>query len=441
VAGLVEVFGRAGRCDYVRDRLPGSPAGRAMKEAFVIVSILHRQIFFELARIFLLSLFGITGILVMAGLVAEATQQGLGPTQVIMVIPLLIPNTLPYTIPATTLFATCLVYGRLAHDNEILAIKSAGVNVLYVVWPGIILGLIMSCVTMCMYIELIPSTFQMLRAQIMKDVEEYMYALLKKDCYIKQPGMNYSIFVKQVQGRRLIDAVFKRQDAKGNYDVIATAREAYLFVDTLTDDNGDEKKQLRVKMFHCQVFGNDQKEDHGYFAEKEWMVDLAPELGGVSKKARPRALTWPELAERRDELAEEANAAAAELAEVMVKYNFSNPPDTMHQHIANLKNLVKHKSLECRCVQAEMHMRPAISFGCFFFVLVGCPVGIWFSRSDYLSAFITCFLPIVFIYYPLLLCTNNLAKDGKLPPIVSLWIANAALGLIAPYLFYNLLKR
>lgn len=403
----------------------------------MIVSILHRQIFFELARIFLLSLFGITGILVMAGLVAEATQQGLGPTQVLMVIPLLIPNTLPYTIPATTLFATCLVYGRLAHDNEILAIKSAGVNVLYVVWPGVILGTIMSCVTMAMYVELIPSTFHMLRAQVMKDVEEYMYALLKKDCYIKQPGMNYSIFVKQVQGRRLIDAVFKRQDAQGNYDVIATAREAYLFV----DGKGDEKKQLRVKMFHCQVFGNDQKEDRGYFAEKEWTVDLSPEMGGVNKKARPRALTWFELGERRVELVEEVKTASAELAEKMVAANLASPPENLHQHIANLKNVIKYKMIDIRCVDAEMHMRPAISFGCLFFVLVGCPVGIWFSRSDYLSAFITCFLPIVFIYYPLLLCTNNMAKDGKLPPIISLWIANAVLGLVAPYLFYNLMKR
>lgn len=407
----------------------------------MIVSILHRQIFFELTRIFLLSLFGITGILVMAGLVAEATQQGLGPAQVLVVIPLLVPNTLPYTIPATTLFATCLVYGRLAHDNEILAIKSAGVNVLYVVWPGILLGTIMSCVTLAMYVDLIPSTFHMLRAVVLKDVEEYMYALLKKDGYIKQPGMNYSIFVQQVQGKRLVRAVFKRLDAKQQYDVIATANEAYLFVDTVKDEKGNDKRQLRVKMYHCTVFGNDQKRDTGIFAEREWTVDLSPDMGGGNKKARPRAMNWNELLERRDELDEEVKTVSAELAKMMMAGNLTHPPDTMHQHIANLKFLVKQRALDRRCVEAEMHMRPAISFGCLFFVLVGCPVGIWFSRSDYLSAFITCFMPICFIYYPLLLCTNNMAKDGKLPPLVSLWIANGILGLIAPYLFYQLMKR
>lgn len=404
-------------------------------------SILHRKIFFELARIFLLSLLGITGILVMAGLVAEATQQGLGPSQVLMVIPLLIPNTLPYTIPATTLFATCLVYGRLAHDNEILAIKAAGVNVLYVVWPGVLLGLLMSCFTMGMYMELIPSTFHMLRAQVLKDVEEYMYAMLKKDGYIKQPGMNYSIFVRQVQGRRLVDAVFKRQGANGTYDVIATAREAYLHVDTIKDEKGDEKKALRVTMFQCQVFGNDQKENRGIFREKEWTVELGPEMGGVNKKARPRALTWWELQERREELAEELKQTSAELANVMMRDTLQAPPAALHQHITNLQQIVKQRALDRRCVEAEMHIRPAISFGCLFFVLVGCPVGIWFSRSDYLSAFISCFLPIVFVYYPILLCTNNMAKDGKLPPIVALWLANGALGLVTPYLFWNLLKH
>src|SRR5437763_7499140 len=94
-----------------------------------------------------MALIGMMSILVLAGIVAEATQAGLRPDQVLMIIPLLVPSFLPYTIPATTLFATCVVYGRLAHDNEILAIKAAGVNVLVVVWPAMLLGRAMTGVT------------------------------------------------------------------------------------------------------------------------------------------------------------------------------------------------------------------------------------------------------------------------------------------------------
>ena len=93
-------------------------------------SLLHRMILWELIKVFSLSLFGLTGILLMATVVQEASQHGLGPAQIVLAIPLIIPSTLPFTIPATTLFATCVVYGRLSADNEILAIRAAGINLI-----------------------------------------------------------------------------------------------------------------------------------------------------------------------------------------------------------------------------------------------------------------------------------------------------------------------
>src|SRR5215216_1105968 len=104
------------------------------------ITLLERMIFWDLMKIFLLSLLGLTGILLLAGLVAEASQQGLSPTQILMIIPLLIPSTMPYTIPATTLFATCVVYGRLTADNELLAIRASGVNIFLVIKPALLLG-------------------------------------------------------------------------------------------------------------------------------------------------------------------------------------------------------------------------------------------------------------------------------------------------------------
>src|SRR5205823_11595883 len=97
---------------------------------------------------------------------------------------------------------------------------------------------------------------------------------------------------------------------------------------------------------------------------------------------------------------------------------------------------------ELLSLEVEMHMRPAVGLGCLCFVLVGCPVGIWFSRSDYLSAFITCFLPIVFVYYPLLLCGLNLAKGSmRIPLAVSIWTADGLIALVALGLFRRLLRN
>src|SRR6516162_4722449 len=195
-------------------------------EVAVFGSILQRMILWELTKVFLMSLVGITGILLMAGIIAEASQQGLGPMQLLTIIPLLVPSTLPYTIPATTLFATCVVYGRLAADNEILAIKSAGINAVQVVRPGIILGLVMSAATMALYYRVIPYTHHLLRAMVFNDAQELLYSLLRKNREIKHSSFPYEMYVQGVKKERLISPVFKHKDANGMIDYVARAREA-----------------------------------------------------------------------------------------------------------------------------------------------------------------------------------------------------------------------
>ena len=134
--------------------------------------ILHRMVLWELVKVFGVALVGITGILLMAGLISEASQQGLGPGQVLAAIPLLVPSTLPYTLPATTLFAACVVYGRLSHDNEVTAVRAAGVHLGRLISPSVVLGLTTAGGTLALYHDFIPRTHQMLRTQVLGDVED-----------------------------------------------------------------------------------------------------------------------------------------------------------------------------------------------------------------------------------------------------------------------------
>ena len=86
-------------------------------------------------------------------------------------------------------------------------------------------------------------------------------------------------------------------------------------------------------------------------------------------------------------------------------------------------------------------MRPSLSFGCLCFILVGCPIGIMFSRGDYLGAFITCFLPIVIVYYPLMLCGTNMAKEGRFNEIPLVFAADAVVAMAGLGLIKVLLKN
>jgi lipopolysaccharide export system permease protein len=399
----------------------------------VFWSILNRTIFLELTKVFLMSLVGITGLLLLAGIVSEASKEGLAPYQILAIIPLIIPSTLPYTIPATTLFASCVIYGRLAADNEILAIKSAGVNVMRVVAPGLFLGLAMSGVTYGLYYSLIPTTHFLMRSLFLNDVEGLLYTILEREGSFKHPKLDYEIHVQKVQGRKLINAQFMHRDAsRTHYDVIARAKEADLLWDL-------SKKKIHVHMRWCRVWS--EKENSAVFVEKVWEVDLPPEVVEPASKFRTSDMSWDELLDRHSELEEQIEKDEAEVASNVTRMMTSTPPDDLPVHINNLRARKKHKQQELRDVEIELQRRPALALGCLCFVLVGCPVGIWFSRSDYLSAFVTCFLPIVLLYYPLLLCGLNLARSGKPYMLWGIWLANGLVGLIALGLYRRLLRN
>jgi lipopolysaccharide export system permease protein len=393
-------------------------------------NILHRMIFGELVRVFLLSLISLTGLFLLCGVVTEAAQRGLSPTQVLIIIPLLIPNTLPYTVPATCLFATCVVYGRLSHDNEITAVKAAGVHLGRLIAPALLLGALATVGVMAMSYEVIPDTHRTLRTQVLGDVDDLLYAQIKKQGCLKYRNMPYSIWVRQVQGRRLVDAIFKKRDPKSDgYNAVARAREARMHFDPAIG-------KIRVDMSYVTTW-NDNDGD-GSAVEPSTEIELPKALVGGDYVLRANDMTWPELLQQRENAAAEA-VAADDAAQNPLPAHL--PPEKKAEIAGFYKSTATSKKRNLATLDAEMHMRPALAVGCICFVLIGAPVGIWFSRADYLSAFVSCFLPTIAVYYPLLLCGTNMARDGRWPPALGLWMANAVVGTIALGLFARLLRR
>jgi lipopolysaccharide export system permease protein len=179
----------------------------------------------------------------------------------------------------------------------------------------------------------------------------------------------------------------------------------------------------------------------GYLDDRIWELPLPESINPDDRLRRPRELTWKEIGERRAAVLAVEEKLKADIALNEAKLLTNGAPEELHQHVANLKEKVHFLHYEVYALDAEKQMRPALAFGCLCFVLVGCPVGIWFGRSDYLSAFVTCFLPIVVVYYPLMLCGTNFAKDGKINPALTIWAADVLLLLVGLVMYRRLLRN
>ena len=92
------------------------------------MSTLSRYVLGELLKVFAIALSAITGLFVMFGIVNQAVRENLGLTQIVLLLPYVLPEALRFAVPAAILLATCSVYGRFSASNEVVAVKSMGIS-------------------------------------------------------------------------------------------------------------------------------------------------------------------------------------------------------------------------------------------------------------------------------------------------------------------------
>ena len=393
------------------------------------MKILHRYILSRLIPVFLLALIAFTAISVVLGLVQRATQQGLSLVHVLCIVPFVIPASLPYTIPATLLLSVTIVYGRLAADNEITATKAAGINVLHLLVPAVGLGLGLSLLTLFLHDRVIPLANLQMRSLLVSNVEDMVYAVLRRDHVLKTSGgMGYEIHVQRVEGKKLYSTTFKRRSPEGTYNLTVFAKEAALEFDL-------EKRLVKVHMFKAQGTDGDV-----YFEVEKEVIEIGlPNVGDITPGIRD--MTIRDIENRKAELRRlHENDCARWAFKSLGSISSGDFDQVPWASLVGLEMRGTDAKRDIWRLSVEPHIRGAVAFGCLAFVLLGCPIAILFQRGDYLSAFITCFLPIILIYYPLVMFGFHLSKEGMAPPFV-VWGANLMLGGLAILAFRPVLRH
>jgi lipopolysaccharide export system permease protein len=392
--------------------------------------ILQRYVLIDLVRIFGLAISVLTVLLVFMGVAGEAAKHGLGARQIVQIIPWIIPSLLPYTIPATLLLTVCIVYGRMAGDHEIWAIKAAGINIFAVLGPSFVMGAVLSLATFILTDQFIPMGRARIERIVTLAMEDIFIDLLRANNTYNDPAHGISIVVTRVDERArkgsrrtanserepwLINPIFRYRLPSGEVATI-TAREA-----TVRFDMHEQQVWLTLYDGHFETPGGDNAtfdEERQAFpmpaqtdtlkAPRNMTIDsLRRELVGLvreSEEALQRQVVWTVLA-----LSEGA---------------FDRLSDAEMQGIDPKSDLRAERRQKLR---TEIHGRVALSCSCFFFVLIGSPFAVIWGKRQFLTNFALCFAPILLGYYPVVLLTMNLCRDGVIEPVWGMWVANAGL--------------
>ena len=167
-----------------------------------MVFTLHRYIFREAFRVFVLAAVALTLIMSLGSILRPVQEYGVGPRQVVHLMGYFLPITLTFVLPMAALFAATLVYGRLASDNELNACRASGISLLTLVYPGLALAIMVAIANLILSFHVVPAFVHRAQKSLKADAKQILFRnIQRRGFYALPPDELYRIYADQVNSQ------------------------------------------------------------------------------------------------------------------------------------------------------------------------------------------------------------------------------------------------
>jgi lipopolysaccharide export system permease protein len=390
---------------------------------------LTRYVLADFLAVFCFTVAVMSAFMILGVVALQAIREGLSPACVLRLLPYSVPIAFLYAVPGATLFAVCSIYGRMSAANEIVAIKSAGISPMTVVWPIFWVTLALSCGVVWLNDVAVSWGNTGVKRVVLESVEQIAYGMLRT--HKSYTTKRFSINVRAVVGHRLINPTVTLRLTDDGPPMICVAEEAELHSNPAEDT-------LEIVLRDCEIDWGDYHGDFPDEVKRQIPLSAATRRGYDSNRPADTALAKipSEIRAQTELLTQRHRALAAQAAAQMLAGEFDalSGPEwaAFHSEIASY-------SARLHKLRTEPWRRVANGFSCLCFALVGAPLAIWRRNSDFLTTFFICFFPILLAYYPALMYGVELAKSGDMPPHC-VFLGNAILAIVGYWLIRKMLR-
>jgi len=164
-----------------------------------MVFTIHRYIFRELLRVFVLAAVALSVTVIPCMLVGPIQKFGVGPKQVVHLLGYFIPIILTFVLPMAALFAAALTYGRFAYENELDACRASGISLLTLIYPGLCLAIIVAIVTLVLSFHVVPAFVHRAEKAIQGNVKQILFRNIQRKGYYTLPDGEFRIYADQAE--------------------------------------------------------------------------------------------------------------------------------------------------------------------------------------------------------------------------------------------------
>ena len=374
------------------------------------------------------------------------------------------------SVPMSLLISSVMTYGRMSQDNEITALKSAGVNLFSIIKPALWFGSIVGFL-LCLF-----NNF------ILPDMN-YNARLLARDIYQKKPELTiepgyfvdmipqYTMIVKELDGKEFKDVkVFSKNtsseqttiyaergslDSKGGIITVNLQNGEIHEIDL---ENYDHYRKIKFGTHQIIISIDDLLLNRTSEANR---TDREMKVPAMIEKIKQNKLSIEQIKNRIttvkqdiginsdnemtlrniiDEIENLKNNDMPKNGEAR-EYNKDIPIAEYEQNekIRSLNNNARQFQNEFTLIEnyeknnnkylVEIHKKFTLAVACILFTLVGAPLGILVRKGGITIASalsITFFL----IYYILLIWGEQLADRALLDPAIGSWMPNIVLFIV-----------
>ncbi len=362
------------------------------------------------------------------GLAQKAREYGISPDIVMQLIPFLVPEALMFAIPATSLFSVCVVFGRMASDNEVTALESLGLSKSFVIVPALIMAFGLSLFAVWLNDVAYAWSHFGIERVVLNSTDKIVYSVLQQEGSFRSD--QFSIEVDAVVGRTLIkpvvtvgsDANFHVTAASGSMTVDPVSHSLQFRMDQGSIDS-DNKFRL--------VDGN----------ESVIEIPLRSHDDNALAMLSPSNLYLSQIAGALEEQKENLAKLESEMTLAATAQWFGGD----FVGLSHVGWVEQNKELEearhrCNRLKVVPHRRWANGFSCLAFAIIGVPVALRLRTGNYATTFGACFVPILLLYYPLFMFGLNGAKMNTMPAW-SVWMGNIACAVVGLLLLRRELQK
>ena len=427
---------------------------------------------------FLLSLGVITTVLFLQFLIRAVDRflgKGLDVWIILEYLYLNLAWIIALSVPMSLLISTVMTYGRMSQDNEITALKAAGVSVFSIIKPAVLFGGLIGFL-LCLF-----NNF------VLPDMN-YHARLLAKDIYQKKPELTiepgyfintipqYSMIVREMNGNEFKDVkIFSKSDKSEQTTIYAekgkqTSNQDIVILDLengemheIDLDDYNHYRKIKFATHQITISIDDlllNRSSDSIRTDREMKVAQMIEKIGKNKQYMVQinqriktvldnhGIQWNkdmnlESVLMAIEILKENNEQIAD--EKIYRDDISIPEHEKKEKLRSFNNISRQLENEFMLISnyektnnkylVEIHKKFTLAVACLLFAMTGAPLGILVRRG---GITIASGLSIVFflVYYILLIWGEQLADRNLLDPTFGSWMPNMILFIVGGILLF-----